>query len=104
MCTCTGTNYYSIVSSIFFRFNFTSTVNFTGHFTKDEVEMSLVVKVKYILEYKISFPLRIDVDECNPISPCQNGGSCANKPGSYQCQCLSGFQGNDCENGKSKLT
>ena len=40
-----------------------------------------------------------DIDECK-AGPCLNGGTCSNKPGSYQCSCASGFDGKDCENGK----
>ena len=43
---------------------------------------------------------KIDVDECFPIGPCKNGGNCVNKPGSYECQCLGGYQGQHCEHGK----
>ncbi|CAG5124215.1 unnamed protein product, partial [Candidula unifasciata] len=33
-----------------------------------------------------------DVNECeNP--PCQNGGTCVNRPGTFFCSCLMGTQG-----------
>lgn len=40
-----------------------------------------------------------DIDECK-AGPCLNGGTCSNKPGSYQCACASGFDGKNCENGR----
>ena len=43
---------------------------------------------------------KIDVDECFPIGPCKNRGNCVNKPGSYECQCLGGYQGQHCEHGE----
>ena len=41
----------------------------------------------------------IDIDEC-AVSPCENGGSCVNTPGSYSCKCAPGLQGQHCENGE----
>ena len=37
-----------------------------------------------------------DVDEC-ASSPCVNGGACVNLVNEYQCNCVSGFMGRDCE-------
>lgn len=36
-----------------------------------------------------------DVDECQ-LHPCRNNGSCVNYVGTYRCDCLTGFRGNDC--------
>lgn len=39
-----------------------------------------------------------DVDECGTTpSPCRNGGTCQNNEGSYQCICVNGWTGKDCE-------
>ncbi len=39
----------------------------------------------------------VDIDECES-SPCLNGGSCAQGvPGTYECTCIDGFTGDDCE-------
>lgn len=39
-----------------------------------------------------------DKDECT-TNPCQNGATCVNTEGSYDCQCLPGFEGDGCGNG-----
>ena len=43
-----------------------------------------------------------DVDECKN-SPCQHGGTCVNEHGGHRCTCPSGFDGNNCENGRAEL-
>lgn len=42
----------------------------------------------------------IDVDEC-ANTPCKNRAACVNLPGSYHCNCKSGFTGSNCETGNS---
>jgi len=37
-----------------------------------------------------------DIDECL-AKPCQNGGSCYNSPGSYNCTCTIDYIGTTCE-------
>ena len=39
------------------------------------------------------------VDVCQS-SPCQNGAACTNQCPDYECTCLDGFIGDNCETGK----
>ena len=41
----------------------------------------------------------LDIDEC-PGSPCKNGATCQNIPGSYLCSCKAGFTGRNCDTGQ----
>ena len=39
-----------------------------------------------------------DVYECSRSpSPCKNGGTCHNKGGGYQCICVNGWEGDNCD-------
>ena len=50
--------------------------------------------------YDYSYLYRfLDMDECQN-SPCQNGATCVNKQGSYECKCLRGYMGRHCDTGK----
>ena len=37
------------------------------------------------------------------VMPCQNGGSCINRPGSYECYCRPGYYGQHCESGMLQI-
>lgn len=41
-----------------------------------------------------------DVDECQMFRPCHNNGSCLNNNGSYECDCLKGWEGQHCDKGR----
>ena len=43
-----------------------------------------------------------DIDECMS-EPCQNGASCADDINSYNCTCVDGFEGSNCENGETMV-
>ena len=58
------------------------------------------------LEYFWDFQLWIiwficyqDIDDCLE-NPCNNNGSCVDGIASYNCECLAGFTGADCEMSK----
>ena len=40
-------------------------------------------------------------DPCKASKPCQNGATCVNNNGDYTCLCKPGYQGRNCEQGKS---
>lgn len=40
-----------------------------------------------------------DIDECHS-GPCQNAGYCKNLLNHYKCNCLPGYEGDNCEIGK----
>lgn len=40
-----------------------------------------------------------DIDECDS-EPCANGGTCYDFENRYQCQCVEGYDGDQCEIGK----
>ena len=48
------------------------------------------------IENKTLFP---DIDEC-ASSPCQNGGTCIDSLNAYTCNCIPGYEGDNCEIGK----
>ena len=41
----------------------------------------------------------LDINECAK-SPCKNGATCQNLPGSYRCNCKSGYSGRNCQTGE----
>ena len=44
-----------------------------------------------------------DINECNG-SPCKNGATCVNDPGSYRCTCADGYTGATCVDGIFQFT
>ena len=44
-------------------------------------------------------PLFPDVNECLD-NPCKNGATCVNTPGSYNCSCITGWEGLQCQTGR----
>lgn len=39
----------------------------------------------------------LNINECHPINPCLNSGTCYDNYGGYTCQCPGGFGGQNCE-------
>ena len=42
--------------------------------------------------------LLADVDDCSP-NPCEHGGSCTDGVNSYDCDCVTGYTGSNCQTG-----
>jgi hypothetical protein len=38
-----------------------------------------------------------DINECKTMQPCKAARACINLPGSYKCDCLESFTGQNCE-------
>ena len=45
---------------------------------------------------ELHLPVFTDIDECNS-SPCQNNGTCENLVAAFNCKCIPGFIGENCE-------
>lgn len=45
------------------------------------------------------FVFGLDINDCQP-QPCQNNGTCTDLVNDYQCDCVAGFNGTNCENSK----
>ena len=43
-----------------------------------------------------------DIDDCSS-TPCMNGATCKDAIDSFTCQCLSGYNGTNCETGKLRI-
>ena len=46
--------------------------------------------------------LVLDVNDCMS-NPCVNGGNCTDGINEYNCACVLGYTGTDCETGKSAV-
>ena len=54
----------------------------------------------YILPYFFqSHVSQTDIDECEP-HPCQNGGTCTDDMNDYNCACVPGYSGKNCDVGE----
>jgi hypothetical protein len=45
----------------------------------------------------------VDINECSP-DPCLNGGSCEDLVNGYECTCVTGYNGTNCENSIDNVT
>ena len=50
--------------------------------------------MRFFFQYKML--ITVVSSPCKP-NPCQNGGVCNRKGGSYTCTCAAGYQGNNCQ-------
>ena len=67
------------------------------------VNVLKVGKDQHVNKVRPSISVCIDVDECMS-SPCANGGICVDGSNEFMCQCLEGWEGPTCEQGKMPQT
>ena len=48
--------------------------------------------------YNLNFFHSVGTGPCNP-NPCEHGGRCTGEGSTYLCECLSGYAGDDCQDG-----
>lgn len=65
----------------------------SGVFNLSEIQMNF-----YAVDQIISLAY-LDIDECLP-DPCHNNGTCTDLVNDYQCNCVAGFNGTNCEKSK----
>lgn len=58
-----------------------------------------MVEKKCLAVFLIYFFLISVPRECDP-NPCQNGGTCVEVGDTYECTCLQGYTGTNCDTGK----
>ena len=59
----------------------------------------IIINIIVIITDVVTCDLSLDIDECVG-SPCKNGATCQNIPGSHKCNCKPGFTGRDCGKGE----
>jgi len=58
-------------------------------------------KRKWYVLMECLFVTLSQIDPCKASKPCQNGATCVNNNGDYNCLCKPGFQGRNCEQGNN---
>ena len=59
-----------------------------------ELTHSLAISLKALVDYDV----KLIIDECSP-NPCQNGGICTDRVGTYSCNFPPEYTGRSCETG-----
>lgn len=62
------------------------------------ISLSISLSVKNKIKLIKAYFFYTDADECEK-EPCLNNGTCFNNLGSYECDCVPGWHGNNCEKG-----
>ena len=64
------------------------------------IEESIInISVSKIKNFHMITVIVADVQECEIEGICQNGGTCTELLGSYDCNCATGYEGTNCETG-----
>ena len=58
-----------------------------------------ILSIKFIKLFLIMFYLLTDINDCASVT-CHNGGTCIDKVNNFHCQCMHGFTGKYCKEGK----
>lgn len=56
------------------------------------------------VSYEIAFPFCLTAPNPCTSNPCGDNGICLNSDGAFTCQCLNGYTGNLCQNGKQNMS
>ena len=60
--------------------------------------------ILYIENTAFFIYISLDIDECEINHPCQNGSTCLNVDGGYECDCADGYAGQNCSDGENQAS
>lgn len=64
--------------------------------------IQLTTAVSWLCLYllQIFILIFLDINECLVKYPCENNATCVNNDGSYNCDCVEGWRGKNCQTGR----